>query len=554
MLYRYKILIIILCTFLLAACGGGSNTTSTTPPVFDSYSGTSVVRNPEAPAVTDSASTYAVETQGAVIHAAITTVNGTYTFDQVNSDIDPDDAFEPEVAAHVIADNYADDGLATNATLRLRGSTSRLAIQKSYRLKLAKTVAKWRGETTLQLNKHPWDLTRVRNKLAFDLFRDIPHLPSLRTQFMHVTINGQDYGLFTHVEKMGKEYLANRGLPTDGTIYKANHFTFRMENELALDATGKPVDTAAFEKILELENDNGDHTPLLRMISAVNDETKSINDVIGTYFDRNNYIAWLAVNILVGNLDTLTQNFALYQPKGTSTFYLLPWDYDGAFGIENQPDIKAENNLYAPWQLGVGNWWDIPLHQRFLKDAHNRSDLIRTIKELRSTYLNTARIQAKLDAYRPLVQPFIHNSPDSDNLPTISGDRSAEWATEYARLATTIESNYQRFIASLEQPMPFWQNYTVTGNSILLEWDDAVDLQGNAVTYLIELASDPNITTITYRKENHAGISITIPKPATGTYYLRITAYDTQGNSTNAFDRFDLNNKAYFGVLSCTVP
>jgi hypothetical protein len=39
--------------------------------------------------------------------------------------------------------------------LRLRGHSSRLAEQKSYRIKLAKDAGLWRGEQTLQFNKHP---------------------------------------------------------------------------------------------------------------------------------------------------------------------------------------------------------------------------------------------------------------------------------------------------------------------------------------------------------------------------------------------------------------
>ena len=62
----------------------------------------------------------------------------------------------------------------------------------------------------------------MRNKLAFDLFREIPHIASLRTQFYHLKVTytvestdpqtalsvglhpDEDFGLFTHVEKWVK--------------------------------------------------------------------------------------------------------------------------------------------------------------------------------------------------------------------------------------------------------------------------------------------------------------------------------------------------------------
>lgn len=535
------------------------------------YSTNSVFSQPEAAAVADTASTfYTTEQQSAVLHATIKTFNtaytgGVYTFDLVNQDTDPNDTWEPEVNAHFISDDYPDDGVTANATLRLRGNSSRLADQKSYRVKLSKDASSvqryWRNETTLQLNKHPWDLSRVRNKLAFDLFRDIPHLPALRTQFMQISIddennsNDGDYGLFTHVEKVGKEYLANRGLATDGNIYKANNFTFRMEDGLTLGSDGKkPLDKAAFELILEIENVNIDHRPLIAMINAVNSDSSSVNDIIATYFDRNNYITWLATNILTGNRDTITQNFELYQPATGSRFYFIPWDYDGSFGFENQPDILAANSLYAPWQMGIGNWWGVPLHNRFLLDATNRADLTRAVLDIYSTYLTPEKIKTLLDSYRPLVQPLITQSPDLDHLPTSAGAESVEqWAHEYARLVTVIKINLDRYLTSLSQPMPFWQSATVEGSNLLLAWDPAVDLQGGAVTYDVQVASDPAFSTIIHNTSSYSGTSLTITKPAAGTYYLRVIARNTAGQTTTGFDRHDTEGATYWGVLQFTV-
>ena len=551
--------VLILFAFIAALFGCSKETLngsgSTSPPVVPVDSATSAVAQTESAEVLDKDSTYSVEEPLKVIHVNITTYDGVYTFDQVNSDIDPDDAFEPEVEAHFTADNYPDDGLKINSKVRLRGSSSRLAEQKSYRVKLAKGMPLWRGETTLQLNKHPWDLTRVRNKLAFDLFRYIPHLPSLRTQFMQVTVNGQEFGLFTHVEKMGKEYLINRGLPTDGNIYKANEFTFQMVNELALDAAGKPVDLTAFERVLELENDNGNHANLINMLNAVNDPSKPLDAIFQTYFDRNNYIVWLATNILVGNRDTTTQNFALYQPKDTKKFFFLPWDYDGAFGFENQPDIKAVNNLYAPAQSGVGNWWDVPLHRRFLEDSRNRNDLKLAVMEIYNTYLTNDKIQARLDSYKALVEPFITSSPDIDNLPTVSVvDKESEWALEYARLVTAVKTNYYLFLASIEQPLPFWQSASVDGNLLVLAWDESVDLQNDPVSYDIQVATDPLLVNPVFSKSGFTGLNTTIPLPQAGTYYMRVTATDSAGNTSGAFDRFNEGNTAYFGVMQFELP
>ena len=549
----------------LMACGGGGDDapspqvtptpTPTPTPVLDTQ---------EAAAIKDDVAVYAVE-KNQVLKATVTTTDtSTWTFADVNNDADDSDANVPEIDAHFVIDGFADDGKAKNATLRLRGHSTRLADQKSYRIKLAKDAGLWRGEQTLQFNKHPYDLIRVRNKLAFDLFRDIPHIPSLRTQFVQMQITnfdktgGQyataDYGLFTHVEKMGKEYLTNRGLATDGNIYKAEDFEFMLNDNLKLDAKGAALNKDNFEKTLSLEADNKNHQKLIAMLTALNDDTKDFDTVFGQYFDKSNYLTWLATSILMGNRDTINQNFALYQPKDSDKFYFLPWDYDGAFGFEGQPDQKKAGDLYAPWQISIANWWSVPLHKRFLKDPKHLAELKQAVDEVYSQYLTEAKIQAKLDAYKPLVQPLISRAPDNTFLPLAdTANFLQEWQGEYTRIAKVPKQNYDHFLASLESPMPFYQAAELLPDGTLrLGWDVATDLQGDTVSYTVQWSTSPDFNTV-LGQQNSTATEVIMPKLANGVYYLKVTAKDSKGNIQNAFDSATVTGKKYFGVYGFEV-
>lgn len=563
-------------SFLLLACGGGTSSGEKTPVVQPGPAAVDCNANPsscppvtpvlaasEATASRDSPSVYAVEVDR-VIEASVVTLDGTYTFADVNGDIDDTDAIVPEVDAHLVIEGYPDDALAKNAKLRLRGHSSRLAEQKSYRVKLASSVPMWRSESTLQFNKHPYDLTRVRNKLAFDLFRDIPHVASLRTQFVHMTISNKnqagvqyataDFGLFTHVEKMGKEYLANRGLPTDGNVYKAEDFDFRPNTKLAVDAAGKVLDKAKFELVLSLEADNNDHKPLLAMIDDVNNEAIAFDTTFAKYFDKNNYLTWLATSILFGNRDTVNQNFGLYQAKGSDKFYFVPWDYDGAFGFEDQPDQITKGPLYAPWQKTIANWWGVPLHRRFLQDPKHLAELRQAIEEIYSAYLTDEKVMAKLERYKPLVKPFITKAPDSVYLPVLSASPLSEWEAELAHIVAAIKNNRSSFLATLESPMPFWQSAELESGKIRLAWDEAIDLQGDPVTYTVQVSLTPNFSSLVLQTEVSGSTSLLISKLPNGIFYLKVTARDNKGNVQNAFDRFDdPAHVSYFGVSAYTL-
>lgn len=548
----------------LVACGGGggdSTPTTTVAPVVTPT--TPVLATEEAIAVKDNPSVYAAE-KSEVIKATVTTTDtDTWTFADVNNDTDDSDASVPEVDAHIII-----DGESKNATLRLRGHSTRLAEQKSYRIKLAKDAGLWRGEQTLQFNKHPYDLTRVRNKLAFDLFRDIPHIPSLRTQFVQMKItnfdktgaqyDSKDYGLFTHVEKMGKEYLANRGLPTDGNIYKAEDFEFFLNDNLTLDDKGAALNKDNFEKTLGLEADNKNHQTLIAMLTALNDDSKSFDTVFGQYFDKSNYLTWLATSILMGNRDTINQNFALYQPKDSNKFYFLPWDYDGAFGFEGQPDQKKAGELYAPWQLSVANWWSVPLHKRFLQDPKHLTELKQAVDEVYSKYLTEAKVQAKLDSYKPLIQPLISVVPDKAFLPLVdTANFLTEWQNEYARIAKLPKQHYDHFLASLENPMPYYQAVELLSDSqVRIGWDASVDLQGDALTYNVKIATSPRFeAAFVVKEQTLSQTELLLAKSLlpNGVYYLKVTAKDSKGNIQNAFDSTTVADKNYFGVYAFEV-
>jgi len=103
--------------------------------------------------------------------------------------VDKTDDHTVDINVHFQSDDFANDGSISNAELRLRGGGSRFAPQKSFRIKLDSKTDIWRGERYLQLNKHPFESSRIRNKLAMDIMAEIPNLPSVRTQFVNLWID-----------------------------------------------------------------------------------------------------------------------------------------------------------------------------------------------------------------------------------------------------------------------------------------------------------------------------------------------------------------------------
>lgn len=494
----------------------------------------------------------------------------------VNLDVDGDDDCVPEIKVKVTSN----DGniVAADAKMRMRGSSARTAKQKSYRIKLDKTAPPWFGEQTLQLNKHSSDLTRVRNKLAFDLMRLVPYHESLRTQFVQIHYSGEgtpygnngDMGLFTHVEKMGDTYLARRGWTAGSNVYKAENFSFEpsdivnSKGKVLLQAT-TPADTKDFETVLSLESDSGNHQAIIDVVNALDkdEEDAPFAATFSRYFSRNNYLSWLATTILLGNPDTINQNFGLYQPLGTEKFYFLPWDYDDALAKYDQPGVD-----YIDMEImtGIGNWWGIPLHRRFMSDPKNLKDLQAAVDEIRSKYLTDANIEKLLNSYKPVVAPFIALQPDNANLPADSGQGTniEQWEEQYKILKLAVGKNYQYFLKSLQRPMPFWVGLTSDKKRMDWGWPEPFHPQGKPLTYRVQIAAAtadafklgaPLLKDIATSSQTSIDWS-DLAAGLSGDYLVRVKASDPDGNWIYNFESYYAAavDKTIYGAACMKMP
>ncbi|PID46546.1 MAG: hypothetical protein CSB47_03490 [Proteobacteria bacterium] len=466
-------------------------------------------------------------------------VTGDYsgcTLNDVLNDIDSSDDFKPEIRVHMTADDYPDDGLSSNAELRQRGSTSRGAPQKSFRVKLDKRIDLWRGERRIQLLKSFWDFSRIRNKLSYDLFVDIPNLPSMRTQFVKLRIEDQgvteNYGLYTQVEHFGKEYLRRRGWDDDSGVYKSENFYFKMDSAFALDENGEPIDEDAFEELMEIKRGD-DHRAFVAMLEDLNNPDLDFeSQVFDKYYNKDNYLTWFAVNILLDNYDTNFHNYYLYNPKGTEKFYFVPWDYDLSLGALFDTNESQRTDL-ARWIQSHANWWGQEIHQQFLRQPGNLDLLKEAVREVKNKYLTRAKLQEKADSYYDIVFPLISSQPDIRRL--YLGDTDPEKIAAYNRifssLADRVEENYEQFLETIGDPMPFnlEEPEKNEAGGYTFKWSESESILGQTIRYDLEVSTSKQFDEddLVVRETGIQGRRITIPWPyEAGRYYYRVIARD----------------------------
>ncbi|NCC76515.1 MAG: hypothetical protein EOM08_08795 [Clostridia bacterium] len=438
-----------------------------------------------------------------------------------------------------------------NASIRVRGNSARGATVKSFRVELLDQKDNLQGLKVLNLNKHVNDISKIANKFSMDLMEQLDHFASLRTRFVHVYVRDaaaddarvyKDHGLYTLVEQPNKTYLESHGLDPDGTIYKAERFEFRQYEDLK-NVDDPDYDEVLFETVLGIREAK-DHSKLLKMVEHINNVNEDFTEIFPLYFNEENYLTWMAVNILLGNGDTIDHNFMLYSPSNSLTWYFLPWDYDGTF------HFGAYTSTYQvpPSLRGFQQYTGVLLHRRYFLDQSHVDKLTEKIELLRSTLFTEEKVMQQLERYRPVLNQFMVRNPDLGLLDFPPSELNAY----LDQFPVEIDKNYQLYMESLKYPLPvFTAEPESREQGYYFSWESSRDMQQNTLKYRLIVAKDPALEQIMIDSGNIAQPYFDYPLPIEpGTYFMAVTIIDSDGHSQISLDSYkDLNqNDVYYGV------
>ena len=442
--------------------------------------------------------------------------------------------------------------LTANSVVRLQGVNASRRQQKSYRVTIKDGMGSLDGMKSLVFSKAFTDPLRITNKLCYQLMEGIPGMLSTRTRLAHpyvkdTTAEGNglyaDYGLYTMVERINTTHFRNRNLDEAGAISKAHQFDFGRHEDAITLATSAGYRQEAFEALLEVKG-NQDHSRLLAMLDAVNDPDIPIRQVVETYFDHDNLYYWLAFNILTGNRAASTENYYLYSPTGSSRFYFISWDNDGAFR-------DAYNEMREPgqspgWDTGVFSFYENVLFFRMLQDPDCISALSSAVDTLYESYLTESRVSSAVEKLTGLAENYIYSLPDR----TFARVTREQYGILASEVYSQITEHYYAYYDSLLQPAPFHihEPQKKGSGSLLLSWDAAVCTQD--VTYNIQVDDSWDFETPLYSDDGRGDTEWEIDRLPAGQYFLKVTAVSENGMGQIAYETYSTEVKTtVYGVL-----
>ncbi|HTN87369.1 MAG TPA: CotH kinase family protein [Sorangium sp.] len=311
------------------------------------------------------------------------------------------------------------------------------------------------GLEGLTLNNARQDPSLLKTCLAFKVFRDAG-LPASRCNFAHVTVNGEDLGIYAHVEPVGKRLLERHFTDASGDLYEGQISDFREGW------------TTTYEK--KTNEDDSDQSELDAVAAALLASDAELDATLGAVLDIGAFRRYWATETLVaawdGYANNMNNHLAYFDPASGKMFF-LPWGPDMSFD-----PVDPFNPPERPQSVSVRG----AIASRLYQTPELRAAYAEAMKDLLETAWNEDALLLEIERMEKLLSPYVRENAEAVRVATdairgfVSGRRAAvtaeiaptppEWmfpppATACMATAGTVAGTFSTTWGSLAQMDPF---------------------------------------------------------------------------------------------------
>ena len=290
------------------------------------------------------------------------------------------------------------------------------------------------GLDKLSLNNEHMDATYLKDYVSYNMFRKMG-IPTPLTSFVWLTVNGQDYGLYTAVEDVSDSFL-KRNYGGEGVIYKpestdpsialtADSIKDIKENGLKTSGACQGAnlvyiddDPESYPDIFENAETDTDDEDADEVIAAL----KSLHEEMDleTYLDTDEIIRYFAVQNFLLNYDSYTgsmlHNMVLTKSHGRLS--LDPWDYNLAFAafipvigdevLEDPTDI-VNKGIDTPLIGTVEE--ERPMWRWIVDDEKYKEIYHKYLDQLVADYFESGEFDKELEDVYQMILPYVEKDP-----------------------------------------------------------------------------------------------------------------------------------------------
>ena len=228
--------------------------------------------------------------------------------------------------------------LQVGVRLKGHGSFQPLSGKASFKLKLNWVSGqKLLGLKKMTLNNMAQDPSRIHELLAYTLHR-AAGVPAARSGFTFVTLNGEDYGLYSNIETYDDVSL--------GKLLGETQHLYEGSYDAGFGADLLPGHETAFEVD---EGDETDRSDLTALIAAAGRGDGAFSDNVADFADLGEMTRMWAVDNYAGNWDSYSVDAG--NPLLPNNYYL----HDGPDGVFRMLPSGTDQAFVWRTPIGVGD-------------------------------------------------------------------------------------------------------------------------------------------------------------------------------------------------------
>ena len=306
-------------------------------------------------------------------------------------------------------------------SIRFRGSSSRLLPKKSFSVRFADPQPVAFDTTDLNLIAMYTDPSFMRAVIAFGAFRDLD-LPASRTGYVDLSLNGVHEGLYVAVERVDEDVAAgpisSRGERAAPEAFTLVRDEFRSSTEVGVSMFNhawehEPDPVAVLQQYLDRRG-SPDWEAVLELVQWVRATPAGAAYAEG-FVDRIDvgaFVDWLAVHILIGDIDSFADDYWLYRDGDDplARWQFIPWDKDLTFGSHWVP-VQGTINDYFQYEFQPTAGWRNALIDKFFETQALHALLAERIGELMDEVLTVGYFEERIAELTPRIAASVDRRP-----------------------------------------------------------------------------------------------------------------------------------------------
>lgn len=272
---------------------------------------------------------------------------------------------------------------------------------------------------SLTLNNNHQDPSLISQCLGYGLFRQAG-LPASRCSFAHVIVNGEDLGVYSHVESINEDFLARHFADDTGRLYESGGDFWRGQ-------------TGGFQP--KTDKVNPDCSDLDPVVGALEVGDSELLETLDAVVNVDAFMTYWAMEVITDHWDGYANNrnnYFFYHDPTSDQLHFIPWGIDALFAGRTR--TTRPSSVFAcasiPWRL-----YDAP---------ETRARYLERLRELLGSVWSESTILTEISRMQTLIEPIAD--------PT--GTRGLRAQIEGVR--KFVETRSDRLLAELDEGTPEW--------------------------------------------------------------------------------------------------